>query len=68
MRTLVMPAVVLSLSVLAGCAQPYTRDQVDGRYVCNPDYVDQVERAAQRHFAEVHWVNCPTARLRVVNG
>jgi hypothetical protein len=29
--------------------------------------MDQVERAAHRHFAEVHWVNCPTARLRVVN-
>jgi hypothetical protein len=67
MRTFVLSAVVLSLVGLSGCATPYTRDQLDGRYVCNPDYMDQVERAAHRHFAEVHWVNCPTARLRVVN-
>lgn len=68
MRTLVSSAVVLALAGLAGCAAPYTREQLDGRYVCNPDYMDQVERSAQRHFAEVRWVHCPTARLRVVSG
>ena len=67
MRTLMLSVVVLSIASLCGCAQPYTRDQVEGRYVCNPDYMDQVERAAHKHFAEVHWINCPTARLHVVN-
>ena len=68
MRTLVLSAVVVSLVGLAGCAAPYTRDQLEGRYVCNADYMDQVERSAHKHFAEVRWINCPTARVHVVSG
>jgi hypothetical protein len=68
MRTLLPLSVVGIVLLLSGCASaPLTKADVDGRVVCNVDRMDQVERAARRTFAEVHWVNCPRATLRVVS-
>jgi hypothetical protein len=68
MKTL-LPLFVAGIVVLAsGCASaPLTKADIDGRVVCNVDRMDQVERAARRTFAEIHWVNCPRATLRVVS-
>jgi hypothetical protein len=56
---------VSGFALLAGCAPaPLTKADVDGRIVCNPDYMDQVERLAKRDNRQVHWVNCPQAVLR----
>lgn len=67
MNTLVFSVCAVAVLVLGGCAQaPLTRADVDGRLVCNTDYMDQVERTAQRQHTEVRWVNCPLARLVVV--
>ncbi len=66
MRSLVL-AGVAGLLLMAGCAPvQYTKADLDGRIVCNVDVMDQVERRAKRNFTEVHWVNCPTATLRVI--
>lgn len=52
--------------LLCGCAPyQYTKADLDGLVVCNPDSMDQVKRAAKRSFAQVIWVRCPTATLRV---
>ena len=68
MKTLVLLGCALTVLVLAGCAPaPLTRADVDGKVTCNVDYMDQVERRARQHFAETHWVNCPTVRMSVVN-
>jgi hypothetical protein len=68
MKTLVLSVCAVSVLVLAGCAPaPLTRADVEGKLVCNVDYMDQVERAARHSMAEVRWYNCPTARLHVVN-
>jgi hypothetical protein len=68
MKTL-LPLLVVGIVVLvSGCASaPLTKADVDGRVVCNVDRMDQVERAARRTFAEIRWVNCPRATLRVVS-
>ena len=67
MKTLFTVAGVAGLAVLAGCAPaPLTKADVDGRIVCNSDYMDQVERAARREAKQVVWVNCPHAVLRAV--
>ena len=58
----------MALLLLAGCApQPFTRSDLDGRVVCDPDRVAAVERNARRNNAQVLWINCPTATLRVVS-
>jgi hypothetical protein len=68
MKTLVVSICALSVLGLAGCASaPLTRADVDGKLVCNADYMDQVERSARMHMAELHWVNCPQVKLKVVN-
>ena len=68
MQTLVLSVCAVSVLLLAGCAPaPLTRADVEGRLVCNVDYMDQVERAARHKMAEVRWYNCPTVKLHVVN-
>lgn len=66
MKILLASAIVVAAGwTTAGCApQPLTKADVDGKIVCNVDRMDQVERAARRANAEVHWVNCPQATLR----
>jgi hypothetical protein len=67
MKTLLV-SVAGSVVLASGCASaPLTKADVDGRVVCNVDRMDQVERAARRTFAEIRWVNCPRATLRVVS-
>lgn len=67
MKTLVLSVCALSVLGLAGCAPaPLTRADVDGKLVCNTDYMDQVDRAARTRMKEVRWVNCPLVRLQVV--
>lgn len=69
MRTIVFLAGIAGTLLIGGCASaPPTEAYLDGLIVCNTNYMDQVERAARRHFTEVHWINCPTAVLRVVKG
>lgn len=66
MKSLVA-AGIAGLLLLSGCAPvQYTKADLDGLVVCNPDVMDQVERQARRNFTQVIWVNCPTATLRVV--
>ena len=68
MKTLLPLSAVGVVLVLCGCASaPLTKAEIDGRSVCNVDRMDQVERDLRRSFAEVHWINCPRARLRVVS-
>ena len=68
MKALVVSVCALSVLGLAGCAAaPLTRAEVDGKLVCNQDYMDQVERSAHSRMAELHWVNCPKVKLVVVN-
>ena len=68
MKTLVLLGCALTVLVLAGCAPaPLTRADVDGKLICNADYMDQVERNARHRAAELHWVNCPTVKMTVVN-
>jgi len=53
--------------LLAGCTPaPLNKADYDGLVVCNPDVLDQVERAARRTFGQVYWYNCPKATLRVI--
>jgi hypothetical protein len=66
MKSVVIAGIAGLLS-LSGCAPVhYTKADIDGRIVCNVDAVAQVEQAAKRNYATVHWVNCPTAKLRVI--
>ena len=68
MKTLVVSLCPLSGLGLAGCAPaPLPRADVDGKLVCNTAYMDPVERSARMHMAELHWVNCPQVKLKVVN-
>ena len=68
MKTLLPLSAVGLVLLLCGCATaPLTKADVDGRAVCNVDRMDQVERDIRRSFAEVHWINCPRATLRVVS-
>lgn len=65
MRSLAL-AGIAGMLLLGGCAPyQYTKADLDGLVVCHPDYMDQVERFARRHFMQVIWVRCPTATLRV---
>lgn len=65
MKRLIVAGVVAF--VASACAPvTYTKADLDGKVVCNPDYMDQVERQARRNFVTVLWVNCPRATLRVV--
>jgi hypothetical protein len=53
--------------LLAGCTPaPLTKADDDGLVVCNPDVLDQVERAARLRFAQVYWYSCPKATLRLI--
>jgi hypothetical protein len=66
MKSLVI-AGIAGLVLLSGCAPvQYTKADVDGLIVCNPDVMDRVDRDARRNFAQVIWVNCPTATLRAI--
>jgi hypothetical protein len=68
MKTVLAVLVVGIVVLTSGCATaPLSKADVDGRVVCNVDRMDQVERAARRTFAEIPWVNCPRATLRVVS-
>jgi hypothetical protein len=67
MKALLAVAMVVAVASMTGCApQPLTKADVDGKVVCNVDYMDQVERQARRQHWEVRWVNCPQAVLRAV--
>ncbi len=69
MKTLMLLATcVATLAVLSGCAPaPLNKADVDGKIVCDSERMDQVERQAHRNMADVHWVHCPQATLRVVS-
>ncbi len=68
MKTLLSVSIVAAVILGSGCAPvQYTKADIDGRYVCDADRMAQVERAAQRAGAEVHWVKCPQVRLRVAS-
>lgn len=65
-RVLAVAGIAGLMLSLTGCApQPLTRADVDGLIVCDQARMDQVERAAHRNGTELHWINCPTATLRV---
>ncbi len=69
MKTLVVVAGFVSLSLLAGCAPaPLTKADVDGRIVCDTDRMTQAERQALKASSSTRlvWVNCPQAVLRPV--
>ncbi len=69
MKTFVLLSCALTVLALAGCAPaPLTRADGDGKVACNADYMDQVDRQARQHFAEIHWVRCPTVRTTGANG
>ena len=69
MNPSVCVAGLIAAALLCGCAtRGYTAADLDGRVVCDEARMRAVERAAQRNFTEVRWVNCPTATLRVVKG
>lgn len=64
MKTLALLGCALTVFVVAGCAPaPLTRADGDGKLACNANYIDQVDRQARQHFAEVHWVHCPMVRM-----
>ena len=66
MKSLVT-AGIAGLLLLSGCAPvQYTKADVDGLIVCNADVMERVEKNARRNFAQVIWVHCPTATLRVI--
>jgi len=66
MNRIVVAALVAAFA-LCGCAPVhYAKADVDGLVVCNPDAMEAVERQARRNFAQVVWVRCPTATLRVI--
>jgi hypothetical protein len=68
MKSLLPLSLIGAALLLSACASmSMTKADLDGRVVCNVDRMDQVERAARRTFAEIHWVNCPRATLRVVS-
>jgi hypothetical protein len=57
--------VVAAAGMMGGCApQPLTKADVDGRVVCNADYMYAVEQKARREGMQLQWVNCPQAVLR----
>jgi hypothetical protein len=66
MKALLALGVMVAVIGLAGCAQPLTKADVDGKIVCNADRMEQVERKARHENVELHWINCPTATLRAV--
>jgi len=66
MKMLLTLAGITGFMLVAGCAPaPLTKADVDGRIVCDSDYMDQVERQAKRQMKTLKWVNCPHAILRV---
>lgn len=68
MKTLAVLSIFGVATVLSACAPaPLTKEDVDGRVVCNVDLMDQVERSARRDNRQVFWVHCPQATLRVVS-
>ena len=67
MKVLFAASVLAASALVFGCATPqYTAEDLDGRVVCDQAHMTAIERQAQRKFAEVHWVHCPTATVRVV--
>ncbi|MEO8848207.1 MAG: hypothetical protein ABI440_06220 [Casimicrobiaceae bacterium] len=68
MNPTLISAGALAALLISGCAAaPMTRASVDGKLVCNQDYMDQVERSAHRQMTEVHWINCPQIQLRAAD-
>jgi hypothetical protein len=66
MNRIVLTAIIAAVA-MSGCAPVhYAKADLDGLIVCNPDAMDQVERQAKRKFAQVIWMRCPTATLRVI--
>ena len=66
MKTLVT-AGIAGRFLLSGCAPvQYSKAELDGLIVCNSDVMERVERLAKKNFAQVIWVNCPLATLRVI--
>ena len=69
MKPLLSAAAVIATALLCSCATPqYTGADLEGRVVCDEAQMRAIEHAARRNFTEVHWVNCPTATIRVVKG
>jgi outer membrane murein-binding lipoprotein Lpp len=67
MTKLLAAAALAAVALVAGCAsQPLSKAEVDGQIVCDTQQMDQVEGAARRKFATIHWLNCPTGVLRVI--
>ena len=69
MKALLSAAAVVTAALLAGCATPQTNaSDIDGRVVCDEARMASVEQTAKKDMAQVRWVNCPTATIRVVKG
>ena len=70
MKALLSAAALIAAALLcSGCAtQQYTAADLDGQVVCDEARMSQVENDANKHLAQVPWVNCPTATVRVVKG
>ena len=69
MKALLGTMTVVAAALLCGCATPqYSAQDLDGRVVCDEIRMSSVEQAAKKDMAQVRWVNCPTATIRVVKG
>ena len=67
MKALLAASLVVGASLMGGCATPqYTAEDLDGRVVCDQRVMAAVEHEAHRNAADVRWINCPTATIRVV--
>jgi hypothetical protein len=65
MRTMPFFGGVAALALFTGCADaPLQNNAVDGKVVCHPDKMAQVEADAKRTGKQLMWVNCPQAVLR----
>jgi hypothetical protein len=69
MKALLSAAAVVAAALLGGCATPQMNAaDLDGRVVCDEVRMSSVEQTAKKDMAQVRWVNCPTATIRVVKG
>jgi hypothetical protein len=65
MRTFHFLGTVAALALVAGCADaPLQNNAVDGKVVCHPDKMAQLEAEAKHSGKQLMWVNCPQTVLR----
>ena len=65
--TRIVLAGLVATFAMAGCTPVhYAKADLDGLVVCHPDAIEAAERYARRNFAQVIWLRCPTATLRVI--